>query len=94
MGTLTKAFALAVALLAAPALAGNAGKDPACIRQCGTELGSCQSQCTSTSSRCGSECGLDLTCRNACADDLNHCQENCTQWNRECTDACPEKEEK
>ena len=85
-------------LAAAPASAGDAGKDPACVGGCGSELRSCLAGCrpnTACFDRCKSISALRvdeiLTCQNGCSDEISICEDLCGRYNRDCLDRCPSK---
>lgn len=73
--------------------AGIAGKDPACVRNCGTELASCLSPCRS-GRNCPRECLSDpanyASCISLCEDEIQLCEGLCKEYNDSCIDSCPE----
>ena len=75
------------------AFAGIAGKDPACVRECGNELASCLNPCRS-GKNCPRECLSDpanyASCISACEDEIQLCEGLCKEYNDSCIDNCSE----
>lgn len=76
--------------------AGIAGKDPACVRDCGTELASCLGPCRS-GRNCPRECMSDpanyASCISMCEDEIQLCEGLCQEYNDSCIDSCPETQQ-
>ncbi len=87
---------IVVAVLLLPdvqAHAGAAGKDPGCVKGCGSELARCLEPCRSTRN-CWSECKSDLagyaSCVSLCEDEIQLCEGLCQEYNDSCLESCPE----
>jgi hypothetical protein len=87
------AWAFAIQVSAAPTHAGYAGKDPACVRDCGSELAHCLEPCRS-GRNCPRECASDplnyASCISVCEDEIQLCEGLCREYNDSCLESCPE----
>jgi hypothetical protein len=77
---------------AARSQAGIAGKDPACVGNCGSELADCLRPCRS-GRNCNTECLAEpvnyASCVSLCQDEIQLCEGLCQEYNNSCIDSCP-----
>ena len=82
-------------LLASAAFAGIAGKDPACVGNCGREMSSRLASCRPNIA-CFNECNnisalrtnMILECQNRCADEIQICEDLAKAYNNDCINQC------